>query len=326
MTNQILLIILALGFEAFFSGSETALISMNILRIEHLIEKKNKFALMAHDLLKKPDRLLATTLVGTNLSVVVASSVATSLFTEIFGKKGPLVAICVMTPIALVFGELIPKTVFRSNANSLALKISFPLRFFQKLLFPLVFIISLIADRLTKLISPKGVVKNPFLTKDEIQIAVKEIYKQGILNEEEKKYIDRIFEFTLTKVGDIMVPLAKVVSVNYDDSIGAIKDKAQHFGFTRLPVFQDKLIKGVINIYDVLFNENVDWHTFIRPIRETHVNEHLDRLFALMQPNKESITVVFKDNTIVGIVTMEDLIEEITTKIASAKDMESANQ
>lgn len=315
MTEQILIIIIALLSEAFFSGSEIALVSMNILKIEHLIERKNKFAIMAHDLIKKPDRLLVTTLVGTNLSVVISSSVATSLFTGISPKHGSLIAICVMTPLVLIFGELIPKTVFRYDANRLALRVSYPLRFFQKILFPAVYLLSSVTSKLARLFSPKGVEKNPFLTKDEIQIAIREIHKQGILNEEEKQYIDRIFEFTLTKVGDIMVPLDKLVTVDYGDTAESIKEKAFKFGFTRFPVFQDKLIKGTINIYDILFNEAGDWHAFIRPVRETHINEHLDRLFAMIQPNKESMSVVFKENTIVGIVTMEDLIEEITEKI-----------
>jgi putative hemolysin len=237
-----------------------------------------------------------------------------------FPQQGALLAICVMTPLALLFGEIIPKTIFRYHANRLALIVSFPLRFFQKILFPLVSLISAIAFGLTRLISPKGVIKNPFLTKDEIQIAIKEVYKQGILTEEEKKYIDRVFEFTLTKVGDIMVPLNKAACVDYKDEVESIKEKARQFGFTRFPVFEDKLIKGVVNIYDIFFDSDVSWHTFIRPVRETHVNEHLDRLFALMQPNKESMAVVFKENTIAGIVTVEDLIEEITARITTEKE------
>lgn len=301
--------------EGFFSGSETALISMNILRMEHLIEKKNKLALAAHDLIKKPDKLLATTLIGANLMVVINSALATSFFERIAPDKAALLATCTVVPLSLIFGELIPKTVYRYYANAMALRVSYPLRWVQIILYPAVILISFIASKVNKLVNPKGVAKNPLLTKEEIQIAIREIQQQGVLNDKEKDYIDRIFEFTLTKVGDITVPLNKVASVDYNDSRDSLIAKSRQFGFTRFPVFQDKVLKGVINIYDLFFNGEIEWHTFVRPLRNTHIEEHLDRLFSLMQPGKESMAAVFKENVLIGIVTLEDLIEEINRKL-----------
>lgn len=310
----IILIILALLLEGFFSGSETALVSVNLMKLRHLVEKKDRRAQIAYHLLKRPDRLLATTLVGTNFAVVMSSALTTFLLTGLFKERGPLIAICLITPLALIFGEIIPKTAFRERANAVVLRAAPLLKFFQRLFKPAVVITSGIAKSLVFLVNPKGIRKDPFVTREEIKLLVKEIAREGVLEEQEGEAIDSIFEFTLTRVEDIMTPFKNVVYVNYDQKEDSIKEKSRKYGFTRLPVFKNKQLLGLVNIFDLFYNRG-DWRNYVRPLRKVGINERLDAVFSKMQPNKESMAAVIKNEKVVGIFTMEDLMEEIVCDI-----------
>lgn len=309
-----ILIILALALEGFFSGTETALVSVNLMKLRHLVEKKDKRAQRAYRLLVRPDRLLATTLVGTNIAVVMSSALATFMFTQFFKEKGALVALFVMAPLTLIFGEIIPKNAFRVRANRVVLKVAPLLDFFQSMLKPAVLITSGIAKSLVFLVNPQGVRRNPFVTREEIKLLVREIAREGILEEQEKEVINSIFDFTLTRVEDIMAPFKNVVYVDYSEGEDSIKNKSKKYGFIRFPVFKNRELVGVINIFDLFYNVG-DWRKYIRPLRKVGINERLDVVFSQMQPNKESMAAVVKNKKVVGIFTMEDLMEEVVCGI-----------
>jgi len=316
MITYIIFIILALFLEGFFSGTETALISSNLMRLMHLKENGKRQAKVACRLLKRPDRLLATTLVGTNLSVVLSSSLATFLFVQLFKDKGPLIATVVMTPLVLVAGEIIPKALARQHANKMVLMAAFPLNLFQKILAPAVELVSFISKSIIRLLGVKGPQKNPFITKDEIKILIAEIAKEGVLEEQEEEVIQKIFEFTLTKTGDVMTPLNRVTAIDYAETVEQIKEKSKKSGFTRFPVFKNKQLEGLLNIFDIFYNENEsDWRSFIRPVRQIDVDLRIDKLFSTMKTNKEAMSAVVKDKKFVGIVTIEDIMEEVICKI-----------
>ncbi|MFC1704272.1 hemolysin family protein [Candidatus Omnitrophota bacterium] len=308
------LIFVVLLFEGFFSGSETALVSINVIRLRHLMEKGKRQASVAYGLLKRPDKLLATTLVGTNLSVVIASSLATTVCIQIFGEKGPLIATIAMTPIILIFGEIIPKTIFREHANRIAPFIALPLSAFQKILTPAVAVASTISSLIIRLLGIKGSHKNPLLTKEEIRACIKEIADQGVLENGEEEIIQSVFDFTLTKAGDIMTPLHKVVSISRQETKERIKEKSKVHGFSRFPVFDGKTLIGLINIFDIFYNDG-EWAERIRPIGKADANLRIDELFSQMQAKKELMTVITKDSKFVGIVTTEDIMEEVLCKI-----------
>ena len=328
-----ILIFIALGAEAFFSGSETAFVSVNFLKLMHLIEKKNKNAISVHNLLKKTDRLLITTLIGTNLSVVVSAACATALFSEINPAYSAILTTLVMTPIAFIFCQLLPKTISRYKANRVVLVLAGPLSFSEKIFLPFVNFFTFFASSLAKVINPGGLKKNPFLTKDEIKSLIKDISREGILEAHEKEAIDKIFDMTLTRAADIMVPLKNVTIVDISENMEGIKNKCRASVFTRFPVFEGKALKGAINIFDIFYTVPVgssvsqadvpcvsgDWRTLIRPILKVENDESLDKVFSKMQPNKEIVAAVFKGPEVVGILTMEDLMEEITSKLTAAR-------
>jgi CBS domain containing-hemolysin-like protein len=305
--------------EAFFSGAETAFTSVNFLKLIHLIEKKNKRAILVHDLLKKPDRLLATTLVGTNLCVVVSSACATAVFAEFIPLYAALAATLVMTPLSFIFAQLLTKTVARYHANRLVLAAAGPVEFFSRVLLPLVAFFSFLASAIARMVSPTGLKKNPFLTKDEVKSLIKDISREGILEPQEKEAIDKIFDMTLTHAADIMVPLKEVVSFDIAEDIASLKKKIRVSSFTRFPVFSGKELKGMVNIFDIFYADFRDWPSLVRPIVRVEQEESLDKVFSRLQPQKENMAAVYKGAELVGILAMEDLMEEITSKLTSAK-------
>ncbi|MGE5280337.1 MAG: hemolysin family protein [Deltaproteobacteria bacterium] len=313
-------IVLAWAMEAFFAGTETAFVSVNFLKLMHLIERRNKRALRVHDLIKKPDRLLATTLIGTNLAVVLSSSSAAALFFPLGPVYGPLVTTLVMTPVSFIFCELLPKTICRYRANRVVLGLAEPLMWSERLFLPLVNLFVFFANSVARVINPRGLKKNPFLTKDEIKSLIKDISREGILEPHEKEAIDKIFEMTLTKAVDIMIPLREVVSFDAQESLESLREKIRVHPYARFPVTEGKAFTGMVHVFDLFYAPDEDWHSHVRPLLRVEQDESLDQVFAKLQPQKERMAAVYKDGAVVGILTMEDLMEEITSHLTASRE------
>ncbi len=312
MSGVIVSIILVLILEAFFSGTETAMVSCSRVRIRSLAEKGNTRAKIIWKMLQQPHRFLATTLLGTNLCVVTASALATSLCLKLFPRSGTVIATIIMVPLILIFGETVPKAIFRAQANRIILAIAPLISFFQKILFPVVIAADFLSNSIVRAMGIKRKIQPGFLSKEDIKIIVQQIADEGVLEEEEEETIHRVLDFRYRKVADVMVPLNKVVSVNYNNSRKEILAKTSRQGFTRFPVFREKGIGGVVNIFD-LFYHGDDWHNYIRPLRQTEPQQRIDQLFSLLKPNKETMAAVVSKGRLIGIVTMEDIMEEIVT-------------
>lgn len=319
MTILLILLVLALIAEAFFEGAETAFVSINFLKLMHLIEKKNKRAMLVHDIIKKPDRLLTTTLLGTNLSVVVSAACATAIIDKFQPAYSALLTTVILTPISFIFCQLLPKAVSRYHANRICLFLAGPLRWSERVFWPFVNFFAFFANTLARIVSPKGLRKNPFLTKDDIKSLIKDISREGILEAHEKEAIDKIFDMTLERAADIMVPIKNVAAFDAADTLEAVKAKAQVSGFTRFPVLKDKELVGIINLFDIFYNPPGDWQAFIRPLIRVEHDQSVDKVFSSMQPGKEVIAAVFKGPEMVGILTMEDLMEDIAPKLKPTK-------
>lgn len=309
MITSIVIIVSMLLLEGFFSGTETALVSCNKMRVRYKMEKGSLSARLAWALLGNMHRVLVTTLVGTNLCVVTGSVVATSLCIRLFGQNGPVVASIVMIPLILIFGEILPKAIYRVYSNTLILFCAPVLLFFQRLLFPIVVIVEGVSSIITRLFGLKGK-KDPLLTREDIELLVKQIASEGVLEVSEQGAIHQIFDFCYTRVGEIMVRLRDVVTIDYNDTRDVIIKKAQEYRFTRYPVVENRQVKGVLNIFDIFYNEG-DWHRFIRPIRQVYSNQRINDILYQMQRNKELMSAVVRKGKFIGIVTLEDIISEI---------------
>ena len=307
---ELVIIALAILMEGFFSGSETALVSCNRMKIRHRVEKGRAGARILWSMLQDPHRILATMLVGTNICVVTATIIATDLCLKVFQERGSLVAMLIMTPLVLCFGEMIPKAVFRIYSDRILVVTAPLLAVLQKILMPVVVILEWLSGIIIRGFGLKQGKRNPFMSKEDIELLVQQITSEGVLEMSEQEAIHQIFDFRYIRVGDIMMTLQKVVSIDYNDNRDTIIEKARKYGFTRFPVLENRRVKGILNIFDIYYNEG-NWCDFIRPVRKVYPNQRITELFMKMKRDKELMTVVIRNEKMVGIVTLQDIIDEI---------------
>ncbi|MDD4294537.1 MAG: CNNM domain-containing protein [Candidatus Omnitrophica bacterium] len=301
--------------HAFFAASEISYVSSNIIRLRHKEKRGDKNAALAYKLLSRPERFLATTLVGTNISVVISTAFLTFIIMKLKISNESLVTTLIFTPFVVIFGELIPKNFgrfYKERFSCYTAKIS---KFFEILFLPVVIFIECLTKFIVKTFMGKAKFRSPFVTKEEIKSLVREIAKDGGIDRGETEAIEEVFEFKQDRVKDIAAPLKKVVGIDYTDSSQRIMIALREGGFTRYPVFKNKEIVGYINIYDVFYHETLQWQDLVRPITKVGINQKAQEIFTLLKKKKESMALVFKGKKAFGIVTIQDLMREITESI-----------
>ena len=271
-------------------------------------------------MLSEPEKFLSTTLVGTNLSVVAASAIFTGIIMENLGQNFEWVTTVVLAPIILIFGEIIPKTVFRIAADKVTPVVCLPLWFFMKIFGPVVTGVSFIAKVILRpFIRKKDIKKSPFVTREELRYLIQESEKGGAVQSHERAMIYRIFDFGKKRVSNIMVPLKDIISIEVGESVTRLIELSKEHGFSRIPVYEgrpDNII-GFLNIYDILWGEKADLiRDLLRPVLYVNKNDIADSVLLGLQLNVRQAAVV-KDEAgrNVGFVTVKDLLDEVVGEI-----------
>jgi CBS domain containing-hemolysin-like protein len=317
--------LLFLASEAFFSGSEIALIAANPQKIRKSSNVSPSRIEMTLDLLKNRERVLATTLCGTNLSVVTNSILITSFLLSQLSEKGELYAVLLLTPLLLIFGEIIPKTLFQQHANSIALKVAYPILLASYVFYPLVYLVTKMTQYLFRLSGAKGSHGIPFVTREELRIIVKMSKKGSDLTPEEVTMIDRLFDFAHTTVKEAMVPLVDVIAVEDTATVKEVVELIDMKGHSRFPVYHERIdnIIGVINSFDLLDSSLSEGSlaSFIRTVPYVPEVKPVDDLLIEMQKQRKHLSVVVDEyGGSVGIITIEDILEEIVGEIEDEYD------
>jgi len=316
----ILIILIAIILEGFFSGAEIAIISLNRIRLRILAEAKEKKAILIHRMLKNPNRLLATTLVGTNLAVVIASCFCTKLIYDKYGIKSEWITVMVLSPLVLVFGEFIPKTVFSLSADKITFYLASLLKFFWKLLYPVVWLINKFVSVVLSLFgSSAAKKKSPFVTEEEIKYLIKESETEGEIDPYERSIIYKIFDFGKKKLKTVMWDLDKLVYLSEESSIADLLTKAKESGYSRFPIrSKSGEFIGIVNILDVVYEEDKNrlLTEFLRPLEQVNSDMDIDNAFFLLQSKKQNLAIAKAPyGNPVGFFTMEDLLEELVGEI-----------
>ena len=304
-------------FAGFFSGAETGIISLNRLRLRSLADSKVKRALLLKGFLQNPEYFLSSTLVGTNLAVVIASALATSWAVKYFAAQGALIATLILTPLMLIFSEIIPKTLFRQHADRVVLAISPMLKLFFILLSPLVKTISLFPQLLLKPFGGNKTTKSPFVSKEELKFLVEESTREGVVEPGERRMIYRIFDFGATLARDIMETLVNVTALEINTPLSRVKEIAGGRKFSRYPVYKGRKdnVIGLLNIYDLLYerdNNKTRLGDFIRPVFSVLENTPIDHLLSQLRKERQVMALIINQaGKPLGIVTIEDILEEI---------------
>lgn len=304
-----------MAINIFFTVAEISFISSSTLRLRHRREKGNKAAGRACRLLQKPERFLATALIGMNITIVLATSFITYFFIESGITQNYFWITAFFTPIVVIFAEMIPKNVGRYFKEDFICWASGPMLFFETVFMPFIVLFERVSRWLVRRIIGKVKERSPFVTKQEIKSLINEVERGGGIDRGEKEAIEEVFQFRESRVKDVCLRLKSIVGIDYTDSSEVILKIIQEKGFTRYPVFNNKEIVGYLNIYDLFYNPKQDWHSLVRPITRVGVNQKLYEVFAILNSKKESIALVFKGKRVYGMVTVQDSIREIITSI-----------
>ena len=211
----IIIIIILLFVSAFFSASETALIALSKIRLRHLMNKGIKNAQLIHRLVTNIDKLIATILVGNNFVNIAISAISTALFIYLLGPKwGIIIATIVITTLILIFAEIIPKILAAQYSEKISLSVAQPIQFIIELLNPLTKIFTKVSNFVIRILGGKTLKRSPLITEEEIRLMIEVGKEEGVLADEERKMLHRIFEFGDTKVSEVMVPKEKIVAID----------------------------------------------------------------------------------------------------------------
>lgn len=330
---QILALLFLLGLSAFFSASETAIFSVNKMKIRHMAEEGNPRAVLTRRLMEQPNRLISTILIGNNVVNIGATALATTLFISFFEESGAGIATAVMTVLVLVFGEITPKTLAAKRAEYLSLKISGTINVLGIILSPIIKILNYITSFIIKVFG--GVpLENPLITEEELRMMVNVGQEEGFIDADEREMIDSIFEFDDTLVREVMVPRIDMVAISIGESLEDIGNLVIEVGHSRIPVYETTIdnIVGVIYAKDLLKPliaceaSSTNIGELMRPAYYVPESKRVRDLFEELRMEKIHMAIVLDEyGGTAGLVTIEDLIEEIVGDIQDEYDREEQN-
>ena len=315
-------------FSAFFSMSETAFSSASIVKLKLAVEDRRGGAKKAIQLTENFDRTLTTLLVGNNIVNTALSTLAVGFFAGLIinSQWVELVSTAVVTIVLLIFGEIMPKTIAKQNSEEIALKVAWPIYVISCLLFPIVYLFQL----LQKLFTRKKV--DDVMNEDELEIALKSMEADGKIEEQEVDLIKKVLDLNDRNVEDIMVPRIEMFAIDYQTPLYQVKKILQNNNFSRIPVFKEDKdhIVGVIFERDFFKNladhKDMDWHKLIKPAKYVSAAMKVDSLIKFLQDEKTHIAIVSGEyGDTVGLVTMEDALEELVGEIYDEHDEAGTN-
>ncbi|UTY38470.1 hemolysin family protein [Allocoprobacillus halotolerans] len=317
-----------ISLSALFSMSETAFMSINKIRIKTLAEENNKKAILIRSLLDDQTRLLSSVLVGNNLVNIAASSLTTSFVISLLGNEGTGVAIAtgVVTLIILIFGEITPKSLATQNAESIAFGVCRFIKLITIIFTPVVTILNIVSGLFIRLFG--GDANNgPTMTEEDLKTIVTVSHEEGVLEDEEKEMIHNVFEFGDTEIKEVMTPRIHVESISTDTTYDEVIEVFRESQFSRLPVHNDSYdeIVGVLYIKDLfMYDVNRDDFDVTKIMRETYFVYEFNQIsdvFEAMRKDHVSLAVVLDEYGVMsGIVTLEDIVEEIVGEIDDEYD------
>lgn len=323
----IIALIVLVALSAFFSATETAYMSLNRVRIKNMANDGDRRARRVLKLLDSYDRLLATVLIGNNIVNISSASIATVLFVSFFKNNGATVSTVVMTVVVLIFGEITPKSLAKEAADSFALKVSGPVTVLNTLFFPLSFLLIHLKSAVSRLIR---VEKSSGMTEDELLTLVDEAEQDGGIDSGEKELFHNVIEFTDLDAGDILTPRIDVVAIDIEETPKELQELFEETGFSRIPVYRDTIdnIVGVVNEKDFhrhLRDTENTIESILQPALFIPASVKISELLKQLQQKKVHIAVVVDEfGGTEGIVTIEDIVEELVGEIWDEHDTVAA--
>ena len=324
---QFLILIILICLSAFFSSAETSMTTVNKIRIQALAEQGDKKALTLLNVIEDSGKLLSTILIGNNIVNISASSLATTLTMRLFGSAAVSISTGIITLLVLIFGEITPKTLATVHSEKMALSYAKVIRILMFILTPVIFIVNKLAQGVLTLMRIDANAKGNTITEHELRTLVNVGHEEGVIESEERQMIYNVFDFGDSQAEDVMIPRIDVtfadVNSSYEDLVGLFRDEKH----TRFPVFEDTTdnIIGIVNVKDLLLTSKEDFSVrkILRQAYFTYEYKRTSELLMEMKENSVTFAVVLDEyGATSGIVTLEDLIEEIVGDIHDEYDSE----
>ena len=329
---RLVLVILLLSLSAFFSSAETALTTVSKMRIRTLAEAGEKKAITLMKVIENPGKMLSMILVGNNIVNLSASSMMTTLTMELFGSKAVGVATGVLTLLILVFGEITPKTMATLNAERLSLAYAGIVYWLMRLLTPVIFLVNKLSTAVMFLLRVDPNKKPDAITEDELRTIVEVSHEEGVIESEEKKMINNVFDFGDAVARDVMVPRIDMVMVDVNATYKELIELFRKERFTRIPVYENSTdnVIGIINVKDFLLYDNAQKFSLRDLLRQplyTYEYKKTAELMVEMRKTSNNIIIVLDEyGATAGLITLEDMLEEIVGDIRDEYDEDEEDE
>ena len=326
--SQIVIIAILLSLSAFFSSAETARTTVNRIKMRTLMEEGNKKAARVLEITDNSGKMLSAILIGNNIVNLSASSISTSLAIKLFGSVAAGIATGILTLLILIFGEITPKTLATINPEKISLSYANIIYYLMKLLTPVIFIVNRLSLGFLRLLRVDPDNTQNQMTEEELRTIVDVSHETGVIESEEREMINNLFDFGDAVAKEVMVPRIDMTFANVNITYEELIEIFQEDKFTRLPVYEDTTdnVIGIINMKDLLLYQDKE-HFSIRDImREpyfTYEHKNTAELFLEMRQSSISLAIVLDEyGATAGLITLEDLLEEIVGEIRDEYDMD----
>ncbi len=321
---DIILIIVLVTFSAMFSSCETAFSTLNKVRVKNYAAQGNKKAALVIKLADSFDNALTAILIGNNIVNIASASISTVLFTNLLGSKGVGIATAVMTVVVLIFGEILPKSLAKENSEKFAFFFATPLNILIIILTPFIKFFTTLKKIATKLFGNGE--KAPSVTEDELKYIINEIEEEGVLEESESELVRSALDFDETTVNEVLTPRVKVIGIDVNTPIEEIKKVFITEMYSRLPVYEKTLdnIIGIItqkDFFKMIYEEKEDIREIIQDVVFISEFKPINTALQQMQHSKTHMSIILDQyGGTKGIVTLEDIIEELVGEIYDEDD------
>ncbi|MBT5957719.1 MAG: HlyC/CorC family transporter [Nitrospina sp.] len=323
--TTLILVFLGILLEAFFSGSEIGMVSVNRIKMKQLADDGNSAAKAVLKLLENPERLFTTTSLGTNLAMVASTAIFTAFMVIHFGNSGEWMAMLIISPLIFFGGEIIPKVIFQHRADSIMLFMIYPLIFFYKILSPFIIWLSKASARFTSQVRLSSTEEHKTFSRDQLQRVLSLESQTVDLGVTEKKIIHNIFNFGEIRAEHCMVPLIQMTALKDTATMTEAHDVANDSGFSRMPIFHERIYNliGILNTFDLLDQpvDSTPITNLIRPAYYVPPNKKIDDLLKELQQRGLHMAIVVDEyGGCIGLITIEDLLEKIVGEIEDEYD------
>jgi len=325
----VVIMLVLLLLKGFFSGSEIALVNSDKIKLRHQAKQGHRGAELSLKLLRDPAVLLSTTLVGTNISTVGLTTLGTLLMIDLFGSFGEVYAFLFLAPFLLILGEIVPKSIYQQKSDTVTPVIIYPLRWMSFLFYPVVFIFSRLARAAARIVGVGKADQPFFITREQLHTLFDMAEQGSAMSTFGRGRIRRVIRFAETTVAEAMVPIADVTTINQNENVSVAIDLIRKHGYNRLPVYESSTnnITGVATLttWDLLdqslASKPLDKLTM--PALYVTSKQTIDQLLPILRQRPDHMAIVVDEyGSAIGMITMEDIVEEVVGEIDVGYDFE----